>query len=316
MHVGIRILLGIISLLVLLGSLIFLVTLPALLILFVAALSRGELQQEYRIGSGLKENSLRFIYFVKSSLQTMKIKKEIPASNWRFVNVIKLIIGINLKTSPFFCIALVTLYMVGKQGFEVGTPTMSAKIQLQNLAGWLKEYRQYCGVYPKKLSLLMKSDFKKIANDGPCEKYVSKDTVAGIEELPRDPWNQEFQYTQIENGKKYSLKSLGPDQVDSRDDIIMDSRKKDLEDVHEALEKMNKCGTGDDCVAIWGIQGINCVYLINKAYSEQAQQIIQGAQSKIQKKCFEHEYASGVACSKHRCAWGEGAMPEIIEIDE
>ncbi|MBI2519297.1 MAG: type II secretion system protein GspG [Bdellovibrio sp.] len=187
-----------------------------MLILFLIALFRGEIRPGYRTRAHFKESYIGFIEFLKSALQTKKVRSEILVSGWRCVNGIKLIVGINLKALPFFLITIISLYVMGNLGFEEGNPEMSAKIQLQNLRERLKEYRRHCGIYPKELNFLTKSVSGKNANDGPCDHFVYH---GNTEHIPRDPWDKEFVYAQTEAGKKYSLKSFGPDKVESTDDI-------------------------------------------------------------------------------------------------
>jgi general secretion pathway protein G len=85
----------------------------------------------------------------------------------------------------------------------------SAKIQMQNLAARLKEFKRHCGFYPTTdqglESLVQKPSGRE------CKRYAPG---GYIEEgkVPLDPWDNEFVY--IAQGDKFNIISLGDDGIE------------------------------------------------------------------------------------------------------
>ncbi|MEM7390840.1 MAG: type II secretion system major pseudopilin GspG [Verrucomicrobiota bacterium] len=84
----------------------------------------------------------------------------------------------------------------------------AASVDIKNIGTALDLYELDMGAYPPSLQAL-------IANPGGGEQWNGPYLKSG---MPKDPWKRDYIYS---NGGQagYSLKSLGPDGVDSGDDV-------------------------------------------------------------------------------------------------
>lgn len=80
----------------------------------------------------------------------------------------------------------------------------SARIQMQNVVGRLKEFRRKCGFYPTQLDDLV----RKPSSGRECRRYPSGGFIEGGK-VPLDPWDFPFQYSST--GKEYTIFSTGAD---------------------------------------------------------------------------------------------------------
>jgi general secretion pathway protein G len=82
----------------------------------------------------------------------------------------------------------------------------SAKIQMQNIAARLKEFKRHCGFYPTTEQGLESLVQKPAGRE--CKRYAPG---GYIEEgkVPVDPWDNEFSY--IAQGDKINILSFGDD---------------------------------------------------------------------------------------------------------
>lgn len=87
----------------------------------------------------------------------------------------------------------------------------SAKIQMQNLASLLKEYRRHCGNYPtteQGLSALV----EKPTNGPECKRYAPGGYIGDEGKVPMDPWGHDYGYTS--DGRTFNIVSYGADGVE------------------------------------------------------------------------------------------------------
>ncbi len=83
----------------------------------------------------------------------------------------------------------------------------SAKIQMQSLAGRLKEFRRHCNFYPSSeqgLDALV----NKPTSGRECKKYAAGGYIEN-NKVPLDPWDNDFVY--VLEGKNFNIISLGAD---------------------------------------------------------------------------------------------------------
>ncbi|MBT3234544.1 MAG: type II secretion system major pseudopilin GspG [Bdellovibrionales bacterium] len=83
----------------------------------------------------------------------------------------------------------------------------STKIQMQNLAGRLKEFRRHCNFYPttdQGLDALI----TKPSGGRECKRYAPNGYIDG-DQLPTDPWDNDFVYES--DGKTFNIASYGRD---------------------------------------------------------------------------------------------------------
>lgn len=83
----------------------------------------------------------------------------------------------------------------------------SAKIQMSNLEGRLKEFRRKCGFYPTSEQGL-EALVTKPSGGRECKDYPVNGFIDG-EQVPKDPWNNDFIYES--DGKTVNIISYGND---------------------------------------------------------------------------------------------------------
>ncbi|MDD4973569.1 MAG: type II secretion system major pseudopilin GspG [Bacteriovorax sp.] len=83
----------------------------------------------------------------------------------------------------------------------------SAKIQMSNLDGLLKEFRRKCNFYPTTEQGL-EALVTKPSGGRECKEYPQNGFVEG-NQVPKDPWDHDFIYES--DGKTYNISSLGTD---------------------------------------------------------------------------------------------------------
>lgn len=101
----------------------------------------------------------------------------------------------------------------------------STHIQMGNFKSILQDYRRKCGRYPttdQGLDALI----AKPTGGKECKNYPP-DGFMDAEEVPRDPWDEEFFYES--NGKKFNIWSYGPDREEggegTDEDIYLNKKK-------------------------------------------------------------------------------------------
>lgn len=105
-------------------------------------------------------------------------------------------------------LALAGTFVVGKflDQLQEGKVS-SAKIQMQNLDGRLKEFRRKCGFYPlteQGLEALV----TKPSGGRECKDYPQSGFIEG-DQVPKDPWEHDFVYES--DGKTFNIYSYGGD---------------------------------------------------------------------------------------------------------
>lgn len=83
----------------------------------------------------------------------------------------------------------------------------SAKIQMSNLDGRLKEFRRKCGFYPSTEQAL-EALVTKPSGGRECKDYPQNGFVED-NQVPKDPWEHDFVYES--DGKTFNIYSLGAD---------------------------------------------------------------------------------------------------------
>ena len=91
----------------------------------------------------------------------------------------------------------------------------STKIQMQNLADRLKEFRRHCGIYPTSAQGL-DALLSKPSGGRECKRYNPGGYIEGGV-VPKDPWDNDFLY-ESSNGKKFNIVSFGPDLAEGGED--------------------------------------------------------------------------------------------------
>ncbi len=121
-------------------------------------------------------------------------------------------------------IALALLAMAGTfvggriyQSYQEGLVN-SARIQMNNLADRLKEFRRSCHYYPgteQGLEALV----TKPSGGRECKRYVPGGYIEGGQ-VPNDPWDSPFEYES--DGKSFNIWSLGADGMEGGDEADAD----------------------------------------------------------------------------------------------
>jgi general secretion pathway protein G len=101
----------------------------------------------------------------------------------------------------------------------------STKIQMSGFKNVLQDYRRKCGMYPTTdqglEALLQKPSGGKECKNYPPEGFMD------AEEIPRDPWDEEYFYES--DGRKFNIWSLGPDREEGGEgtdaDIYLKKKK-------------------------------------------------------------------------------------------
>ncbi|MEE2670090.1 MAG: type II secretion system major pseudopilin GspG [Bdellovibrionota bacterium] len=124
---------------------------------------------------------------------------------------------------------LIAITLLGIVGTFVATNVLtsleegkydSAKIQIQNLGGALKDFKRRCGIYPtteQGLEALVEAP----TSGRECKRYRPI-----IDKLPLDPWDTPFQYES--DGKTYVIRSLGADGFEGGEDFDKDISSEDV----------------------------------------------------------------------------------------
>jgi general secretion pathway protein G len=123
------------------------------------------------------------------------------AQNQKGFSLIEILIALTL-------LALAGTFVVGKflDNLHEGQVN-SAKIQMSNLEGRLKEFRRKCGFYPTTEqgleALVTKPSGGRECKDYPQNGFIDGDAV------PKDPWDHDFVYES--DGKTFNIYSYGQD---------------------------------------------------------------------------------------------------------
>lgn len=94
----------------------------------------------------------------------------------------------------------------------------SARIQMQNLAERLKEFRRHCGQYPS-TDQGLKALIEKPSGTPECTRWNPDGYIEGGR-LPKDPWDEDFVYES--DGKTFNISSLGSDKAEGGTDKDVD----------------------------------------------------------------------------------------------
>jgi general secretion pathway protein G len=123
------------------------------------------------------------------------------AENQKGFSLIEILIALTL-------LALAGTFVVGKflDNLHEGQVN-SAKIQMSNLEGRLKEFRRKCGFFPTTEqgleALVTKPSGGRECKDYPQNGFIDGDAV------PKDPWDHDFVYES--DGKNFNMFSYGQD---------------------------------------------------------------------------------------------------------
>jgi general secretion pathway protein G len=105
-------------------------------------------------------------------------------------------------------IALAGTFVAGKFFDNLKEGQMnSAKIQMSNLDGRLKEFRRKCGFYPT-TDQGLEALVSKPSGGRECKDYPQNGFVED-NQVPKDPWDTDFVYES--DGKTFNITSLGND---------------------------------------------------------------------------------------------------------
>ncbi len=127
--------------------------------------------------------------------------QETLAQNQKGFSLIEILIALTL-------LAVAGTFVVGKfyENLQEGKLN-SAKIQMSNLEGRLKEFRRKCGFYPTTEqgleALVTKPSGGRECKDYPQSGFIDGDAV------PKDPWDHDFVYES--DGKTFNIYSYGND---------------------------------------------------------------------------------------------------------
>ncbi len=123
------------------------------------------------------------------------------AQNQRGFSLIEILIALTL-------LALAGTFVVGKflDNLHEGQVN-SAKIQMSNLEGRLKEFRRKCGFYPTTEQGL-EALVAKPSGGRECKDYPQNGFIDG-DQVPKDPWDHDFVYES--DGKTLNIYSYGQD---------------------------------------------------------------------------------------------------------
>lgn len=101
----------------------------------------------------------------------------------------------------------------------------SANIQMKSLKAVLQDYRRKCGMYPT-TDQGLEALIAKPSGGRECKNYPPEGFM-DAEEVPRDPWDEDFYYES--DGRKFNIWSLGPDRAEGGEgsdaDIYLNKKK-------------------------------------------------------------------------------------------
>jgi general secretion pathway protein G len=111
-------------------------------------------------------------------------------------------------------VLLIALVMLGHGSSDYDRPT-AAKADLRALATQLDVYKHYNGSYPTNRQTL------DALVTRPTSSPVPEHWIQHLRELPIDPWQHPYvyRYPSSKDPNTFDLFSLGPDGVESSDDI-------------------------------------------------------------------------------------------------
>lgn len=94
----------------------------------------------------------------------------------------------------------------------------SAKIQMNQFAERLQEFRRKCGFYPETEQGLEALTSKPSGRE--CKNYPPDGFIGGSGQIPQDPWN--FYYGYVNEGSKFNIVSYGADGIEGGEDKDVD----------------------------------------------------------------------------------------------
>jgi general secretion pathway protein G len=121
------------------------------------------------------------------------------AQNQKGFSLIEILIALTL-------LAVAGTFVAGKFFDQMDEGKInSAKIQMSNLEGRLKEFRRKCGFYPTSEQGL-EALVSKPSGGRECKDYPANGFIDG-EQVPKDPWDNDFIYES--DGKTVNILSYG-----------------------------------------------------------------------------------------------------------
>ena len=102
----------------------------------------------------------------------------------------------------------------------------SAKIQISAFKQQLEDYRRYCNQYPtttQGLEALM----QKPTAAPDCPSYPASGFIGNTSKLPKDPWDHDYNYEQLDN-QKYRITSYGSDSKEGGEKGAADIKSDEL----------------------------------------------------------------------------------------
>ena len=123
------------------------------------------------------------------------------AKNQKGFSLVEILIALTL-------VAVAGTFVVGRLFDQMDEGKInSARIQMSNLEGRLKDFRRKCGFYPTSEQGL-ESLVTKPTGGRECKDYPSNGFIDG-ETVPKDPWDNDFIYES--DGKTVNIISYGTD---------------------------------------------------------------------------------------------------------
>ncbi len=135
-------------------------------------------------------------------------------------SIIEILIALTL-------IGLAGAFVAGKvfDSLEEGR-VQAAKIQIQRVSGILDEFKRHCNRYPTTEQGLQ-ALIEKPTSGRDCKRYRPGGYMSDGK-LPLDPWDNDYLYESPDEGRSFTIISLGADQEEGGDGFDADIISTDI----------------------------------------------------------------------------------------